>query len=236
MAGSLFTRAEVVLCAYAARFDGDDFGGVEAIHSLASRSRDSLQLKVLNIAAMLDEEGVNRQSTVNPLSGLPAGQRGRRTNWDVISELVSLTREQHLEECLSILQEAAALPGELSPHQPLTEGVARQVLVNRYERDPLARRRCVAYYGPTCVVCGFSFGAVYGPDADGFIHVHHLKPLSEIGAEYVVDPVADLRPVCPNCHAVIHLGGGCRSIEQVRQLVGRQGVRNQGLHLTGPDL
>jgi hypothetical protein len=32
-----------------------------------------------------------------------------------------------------------------------------------------------------------------------------------------VDPVADLRPVCPNCHAVIHLGGACRSIDEVRQ-------------------
>lgn len=89
------------------------------------------------------------------------------------------------------------------------------MLANRCERDPLARRRCVAHYGLTCVVCEFNFGAAYGPAADGFIHVHHLKPLSEIGSEYMVDPVADLRPVCPNCHAVIHLGGGCRSIGQV---------------------
>jgi predicted HNH restriction endonuclease len=59
---------------------------------------------------------------------------------------------------------------------------------------------------------------VYGPLAEGFIHVHHVKQLSEIGAEYEVDPVADLRPVCPNCHAVIHLGGECRGIDQVRQL------------------
>lgn len=232
MTGSPFTRAEVVLCAYAARFDSDDFGGVDAIHALTARSRDSLQLKVLNIAAMLDEEGISRESAVIPLSGLPAGQRGRRTNWDVVSELVSLTREQHLAECHSILQEAATLPGELSPHHPLTEGAVRQVLVDRYERDPLARRRCVAHYGQACVVCGFNFGGVYGAEADGFIHVHHLKPLSEVGTEYVVDPVADLRPVCPNCHAVIHLGGACRSIEQVRQLLGRQGTPNQAPHLT----
>ncbi len=39
------------------------------------------------------------------------------------------------------------------------------------------------------MVCGFNFGAAYGPAADGLIHVHHLNPLSEIGAEYVVDPV-----------------------------------------------
>jgi hypothetical protein len=181
---------------------------------------------------MLDEEGVTRESAVIPLSGLPAGQQGRRTNWDVVSELVSLTREQHLAECRHILLEAASLPGELLPDQQLTEGAVRHVLVNRYERDPLARQRCIAHYGPTCVVCGFNFGAVYGPAADGFIHVHHLRPLSEIGSEYVVDPVADLRPVCPNCHAVIHLGGGCRSIEQVQQLLGQQGTPNQMLQQT----
>jgi HNH endonuclease len=69
------------------------------------------------------------------------------------------------------------------------------------------------------VVCDFNFATVYGPLAEGFIHVHHVKPLSEIGAEYEVDPVADLRPVCANCHAIIHLGGECRSIEEARQIV-----------------
>jgi predicted HNH restriction endonuclease len=101
----------------------------------------------------------------------------------------------------------------------LVEGEVCQVVINAYERNPIARSRCIAHYGPSCVVCGFNFGAVYGPLAEGFIHVHHVKPMSEIGAAYEVDPVADLRPVCPNCHAVIHLGGECRSIEAVRQLL-----------------
>ncbi len=38
----------------------------------------------------------------------------------------------------------------------------------------------------------------------GFIHVHHLKPQSSRGGEYEIDPVLDLVPVCPNCHAVMH--------------------------------
>jgi len=107
----------------------------------------------------------------------------------------------------------------LAAGEPFVEGAARQVLVNRYERDPSARRECIAHYGPACVVCGFSFATLYGPLAEGFIHVHHLKPLAEIGAEYVVDPVVDLRPVCPNCHAVIHLGCVTRSVDEVRQLL-----------------
>ena len=42
-----------------------------------------------------------------------------------------------------------------------------------------------------------------GREAEGYIHVHHLRGLSDVGGEYVVDPVNDLRPVCPNCHAVL---------------------------------
>ncbi|MBF2077835.1 MAG: HNH endonuclease [Synechococcales cyanobacterium T60_A2020_003] len=60
------------------------------------------------------------------------------------------------------------------------------------------------------------FEEKFGSSAQGFIQVHHLKPLSEIQVEYEVDPIADLRPVCPNCHAMIHLGGKTRSIEEVQ--------------------
>jgi predicted HNH restriction endonuclease len=60
---------------------------------------------------------------------------------------------------------------------------------------------------------------VYGEDAAGFIQVHHLVPLSRIGRAYRVDPVQDLRPICANCHAVVHLGGITRSIEEVRKML-----------------
>ena len=94
--------------------------------------------------------------------------------------------------------------------------------VNRFERDPQARLACIEARGTNCCICSFSFGAVYGPEAEGYIHVHHLRPLSELGGEYVVDPVEDLQPVCPNCHAVLHLHGRCRDIEEVRQLLTKQ--------------
>lgn len=125
------------------------------------------------------------------------------------------------------------LPEELNALTPIWEGAKYQITVNAYERNPVARSRCIAHYGPTCVVCGFNFGAVYGPLAEGFIIAHHVKPLSEIGEEYAVDPVVDLRPVCPNCHAVIHLGGGCRSVEEVKQLLGVGTTPNQTVQQTG---
>ncbi len=110
-------------------------------------------------------------------------------------------------------------PDEVVSPAPLVEGAVCRVTVNAYERNPEARRRCIAAHGTSCSICGFSFGAVYGEVAEGYIHVHHVRPLSEVAGEYEVDPVEDLRPVCPNCHAVLHLGGRCRSIEEVRELL-----------------
>jgi HNH endonuclease len=110
---------------------------------------------------------------------------------------------------------AFALPEEI-PSFEFLEGAIYTVTVNAYERDPEARRQCIAAHGCTCCVCGFSFGSRYGQVAEGYIHVHHLRPLSEVGGVHLVDPVEDLRPVCPNCHAVLHRRVPSYSIEEVR--------------------
>jgi 5-methylcytosine-specific restriction protein A len=80
----------------------------------------------------------------------------------------------------------------------------RTITINAYERNPTARSRCIAHWGAICSVCSFDFGRVYGPDLAGFIHIHHVVPLSAIRNVYELDPIRDLRPVCPNCHAAIH--------------------------------
>lgn len=84
------------------------------------------------------------------------------------------------------------------------EGGVCSVQVNKYERSSIARQRCIEYNGSTCFVCGFNFKEFYGEPGDGFIHIHHIVPLNEIGKEYVVDYKKDLIPVCPNCHAMLH--------------------------------
>jgi len=111
------------------------------------------------------------------------------------------------------------LPEEIDGTETIYEGAVRQILVNAYERNAEARRKCIDHYGDSCVACGFNFGITYGEAAEGFIHVHHLQQLSKIGKEYKVDPIGDLRPVCPNCHAMIHVQKEALSIEQVKELL-----------------
>lgn len=109
---------------------------------------------------------------------------------------------------------------------PLREGAVKVIRVNAYERNPVARRRCIEHYGAICSACGFDFSTVYGAVAAGVIHVHHLRPISECGGDdYEVDPISELRPVCPNCHVVLHRRQPPLSIEDLQVVLEEQRQR-----------
>jgi 5-methylcytosine-specific restriction protein A len=78
---------------------------------------------------------------------------------------------------------------------------------------------CIRHHGAACAVCGFSYGETYGPEFDGLIVVHHLNPISTDGDPHDVDPIADLRPVCADCHLVIHRRPTPFTIEEVREMM-----------------
>lgn len=118
---------------------------------------------------------------------------------------------------------AEELPLSATTHYP--EGAKKQITVNAYERNYKARQECVKHYGSICLICGFDFGLVYGADFQGKIHVHHIKPLAEIDAEYEIDPVGDLMPICPNCHFALHSKGG-NSVYTVEELKEKIRTRN----------
>ncbi len=61
--------------------------------------------------------------------------------------------------------------------------------------------------------------AIYGDIARGFIHVHHLVPLSHRKRSYAINPKLDLIPLCPNCHAVTHLANPPLTLEQLKRKI-----------------
>ena len=63
--------------------------------------------------------------------------------------------------------------------------------------------------------CGFDFGRQYGPIGDGYAHVHHLDALSTAPDSGQITSIDQLAVVCPNCHAMIHKGGECRSLDSL---------------------
>lgn len=100
-----------------------------------------------------------------------------------------------------------------------SEGAARSGQETGYERSKAARAACLAHYGYECAACAFDFFTRFGELGRDYIHVHHLTPLAEIGQEHQVDPVTDMRPLCPNCHAMAHRTNPPCSLEQLRELV-----------------
>lgn len=96
---------------------------------------------------------------------------------------------------------------------------------SRRKRDPVNRARCLAVHGYRCVVCTMSFAEDYGEIGEGFIHIHHEQPLaaSDDVTGSAQDPAVMMKPVCPNCHAMLHRGkdasnGEVRSIAEIKAL------------------
>ena len=122
------------------------------------------------------------------------------------------------------LSPKALFPDEVQLAPGLYEGAVTQIMVNRFERSREARAKCIAHYGTKCQACDQSLEETYGERGAGFIHVHHSRPLSTIRESYEVDPIADLRPVCPNCHAMLHIRGDddLLTVDELRAILEQQ--------------
>ena len=102
MARKLFTENEIILCTYIARF-GRGYFNEKRICRIESRSESSVKMKVQNIASMLEEEDHPYSSEVSCLSGVTTGEKGRRTNWSIVKDLVELEKHELKEQCKNIL-------------------------------------------------------------------------------------------------------------------------------------
>jgi 5-methylcytosine-specific restriction protein A len=141
---------------------------------------------------------------------------------DDIAAQLELVWHQHLQDTdlpteLLVLQKV-----EESSHKKLIEGSKKLVSSHRYERSLEARDKCIKHYGTQCQICGFDFTECYGSIGEGFIHVHHLIPLSMRNEEYELDPICDLLPVCPNCHAMLHRRSPPYSLAELREIMAKQ--------------
>lgn len=113
----------------------------------------------------------------------------------------------------------------------VAEGRATVAQTRVRERSQRLRRAAIAHYTVNgrirCAVCGFDFYEVYGELGEGYIQIHHETPVcqySDQGEEqYIQQAVRDVKPVCPNCHCMIHRGGGTPlTVQQLAQIIRRR--------------
>jgi len=102
------------------------------------------------------------------------------------------------------------------------EGAKRVFEQTAYERCPRARKACLDHFKFSCRVCDFNFEKTYGKLGSGYIHVHHLELVSRRDGSSSTNPIKDLRPVCPNCHAMIHKKRKPYSINTVRRMIAKE--------------
>lgn len=149
--------------------------------------------------------------------------------WRLKPNLVQGLEQALLVDCADKVQDEILLAEEV-PSDVFCEGAKTQITVNRYERDRKARQACIAYWQAKCAVCDFVFVDKYGKLGEGFIHVHHIVPLSSVAGleKYEVKPKEDLRPVCPNCHAMLHKRKPPYSIDELKAIIAQVQAEQKG--------
>lgn len=160
---------------------------------------------------------------IYPIEDLQIGNLAKQGSWTPQASGISIKPEviEELEEKWADFltkQGIVYIPSTI-PKERYTEGTVTQILQNRYERDPKARQACIGHYGLSCAVCEFNFEEKYGDIGKDFIHVHHLIQISTRKEVYVIDPINDLIPVCPNCHSMLHKRNPPFTIEELRELM-----------------
>ena len=163
----------------------------------------------------IDEFGYDSTLTIEEIFDTELDKIGKCSEWYKLADYVGIK--------MPIDSDANILPEEINKNEikVIIEGAKKRIVVNAYERDPEAKRVCKEHYMKQkghieCQICGFNFGEKYGREYANMIHMHHIIPLNEIGKEYVINPVKDLLPVCPNCHMILHSNGGI-SVEELKK-------------------
>lgn len=108
---------------------------------------------------------------------------------------------------------------DISEDEGRSEGKSIYRQVKMYERSRLNRAACIEIYGTKCKICSFSFSQSYGALGEGYIHIHHIVPVSALGGSYKLNPEKDLIPVCPNCHAMLHRTNPALSPDELVKLM-----------------
>ena len=157
--------------------------------------------------------------TLNPhvdILALASRSAGRELDLTLWSEVVSALDSLGWADAASPLPEgrreimaAVAWEGQIRERLALDRHRDRRLRESALEearrRSPDGRLRCQV------PGCGFDFAAVYGPIGDGYMHVHHTRPVATY-ADGDETRLEDLAVVCANCHAMVHRYDACREL------------------------
>ncbi|WP_189338109.1 EVE domain-containing protein [Bacillus wiedmannii] len=154
------------------------------------------QIEVSFSQSFIDNEGNNEDTHVLP--PLDSSNRVREYNHYSNEMKDSENLRQLYEKVKSDIESQEVEEGAR------LEGTKVSYHMDKYERNSENRVKAIEIHGLNCCACGFNFEEVYGERGEGFIEIHHIKPLSTLEEAVLIDPERDLVPLCANCHRMVH--------------------------------
>lgn len=108
----------------------------------------------------------------------------------------------------------------LFPYQTIgdEEGATTGRISTKFERSRFNRALSLAFHGYDCKACGMNMRDTYRGLKNNFVHVHHLNPVAEAGITKL-DPIRDMVPLCPNCHAIAHMRNPPYTVLEIKQMI-----------------
>lgn len=184
------------------------------------RNENGVYLKMMNLRA-LDPAFI-----VQGKVGMQAGGNLEKVVWkDYAGQRDRLADDARAIRVIvetAVEGEVAKLPvGE--PYEGEEGGVVLR-LHKRYERDRklVAEKRKAALIAGelACEACSFDFKAAYGSLGEGYIEVHHTKPVHSLVAG-TKTKLADLALLCANCHRIAHRRRTPLSVDEIKGILAK---------------
>ena len=188
---------------------------------ISDRSGLSLDKIKDTVALLLNNESI-KQDTINArtynkrddLASFYTETKNQGIIRDFVYEMVSIYNEVTEYHQNATINELESLC--------IVEGRPIGIFSTKYERSKKNRDKAIEIHGLTCMVCGFNFKDFYGDHGRDYIEVHHVKPLSTLDEEVVINPQTDLVCVCSNCHRMLHRNRDrVLTIEELKEIVNR---------------
>lgn len=169
-------------------------------------------------------QGLDPQYLARGRKGLPHGGKlekeiwaefsGDRPRLKAISQAIRAGLEERPAELgLTVLDE---------DHEAAEGAVLTRQHQYRERDKGLARKRkdqALRLHGRLfCEACEFDFGHAYGARGDGYIEVHHTKPLETLRPD-AKTKLSELAVLCANCHRMVHAKRPWLSMDELVALV-----------------
>ena len=190
---------------------------------LANRNDDHFSQKVRNLKS---HDTLKRQGLAEHIpSGFRITDKGRQiarsqsANVTALADFPLDTSAPQFEDMgngaeVVVIDENIVTEGQLSTRNVTYRTRSRQL------RDAAIEHYTKVGKIP-CSVCSFDYGLAYVGIGTGYIQIHHLEPISYNGETRLAldEAVRKVRPLCANCHVMVHRRHPWLSVERVTDLL-----------------